>query len=52
MMALFGVEINWWHGFLDFLTIVVAYPLALRIGWHRLKPERGIGLRTYPLSAE
>ena len=51
MMALFGIEINWWHGFSDFLTIVVAYLLALPIGWHRVKAERGIGLRAYPLVA-
>ena len=51
MMAIFGIEINWWHGLTDFLTITFAYLLALPIGWHRLKEERGIGLRTYPLVA-
>jgi putative Mg2+ transporter-C (MgtC) family protein len=51
MVALFGIEIDWWHGFLDFLTILSAYVLALPIGWHRLKAERGFGLRTYPLVA-
>ncbi len=50
-LALFGIQINWWHGVLDFVTITIAYLLALPIGWHRLKAERGIGLRTYPLVA-
>jgi putative Mg2+ transporter-C (MgtC) family protein len=49
MMALFGIEINWWRGVTDFLTIAFAYLLALPIGWHRLRAERGFGLRTYPL---
>jgi putative Mg2+ transporter-C (MgtC) family protein len=51
MIALFGIEINWWHGVRDFVTIMVAYLLALPIGWHRLRAERGFGLRTYPLVA-
>jgi hypothetical protein len=37
MIALFGIEINWWHGVRDFITIIVAYMLALPIGWHRLR---------------
>jgi hypothetical protein len=49
MIALFGIEINWWHGFSDLISITVAYLLALPIGWHRLKGQRAIGLRTYPL---
>src|ERR687887_1450125 len=51
MIGLFGVEINWWHGVQDLITIAVAYLLAVPIGWHRLRAERGIGLRTYPLVA-
>jgi putative Mg2+ transporter-C (MgtC) family protein len=51
MVALFGIEINWRRGVTDFLTITFAYLLALPIGWHRLRAERGIGLRTYPLVA-
>ena len=51
MIALFGIEINWWHGVLDFLTIFLAYVIALPIGWQRLKAQRGFGLRTYPLVA-
>ena len=50
-IALFGIEVNWWHGFLDLINVTVAYLLALPIGWHRLRAERGIGLRTYPLVA-
>jgi len=42
MMAIFGIEINWWHGLTDFLTITFAYLLALPIGWNRLREERGI----------
>lgn len=51
VIALFGIEVNWWHGVLDLVTITFAYLLALPIGWHRLKAERGIGLRTFPLVA-
>jgi hypothetical protein len=51
MIALFGIEINWWHGVRDLITITVAYMLAVPIGWHRLRAERGFGLRTYPLVA-
>jgi putative Mg2+ transporter-C (MgtC) family protein len=51
MIALFGIEINWWHGVLDLFLIAFAYLLALPIGWHRLKAQRGFGLRTYPLVA-
>jgi hypothetical protein len=31
-VALFRIEIDWWHGFLDFLNILFAYVLALPIG--------------------
>src|SRR5919198_2799940 len=51
MIGLFGVEINWWHGVQDLITISVAYVLAVPIGWHRLRTERRFGLRTYPLVA-
>ena len=51
MIGLFGVEINWWHGVQDLITISVAYVHAVPIGWHRLRAERGFGLRTYPLVA-
>jgi putative Mg2+ transporter-C (MgtC) family protein len=51
MIGLFGIEIDWWHGIQDFITILVAYMLAVPIGWHRLRAERGFGLPTYPLVA-
>jgi putative Mg2+ transporter-C (MgtC) family protein len=34
-----------------FLTLLVAYLLALPIGWNREKEERSAGLRTFPLVA-
>ncbi len=51
MIGLFGIEVDWWRGVQDLITITVAYMLAVPIGWHRLRAERGFGLRTYPLVA-
>lgn len=34
-----------------FLTLLVAYVLALPIGWNREKAERSAGIRTFPLVA-
>jgi putative Mg2+ transporter-C (MgtC) family protein len=41
-----------WTDSLDHLVhLLVAYVLALPIGWHRTREEHGAGLRTFPLVA-
>ncbi|MFZ0839229.1 MAG: MgtC/SapB family protein [Xanthobacteraceae bacterium] len=48
MPSIFGI----WTDSLDhFVHLLVAYLLALPIGWHRAREERGAGLRTFPLVA-
>lgn len=36
---------------IDFLRIAIAFLLAVPIGWERLKSERSLGLRTFPIVA-
>jgi putative Mg2+ transporter-C (MgtC) family protein len=36
---------------IDFLRIGIAFLLAMPIGWERLKSERNLGLRTFPIVA-
>lgn len=33
----------------DVLNLIVAYVLALPIGWDREREERSVGIRTFPL---
>ena len=41
-----------WSNSLDHLVhLLVAFVLALPIGWHRAREEQGAGLRTFPLVA-
>jgi len=41
-----------WNDSLDhFVHLLVAFVLALPIGWHRAREEHGAGLRTFPLVA-
>jgi putative Mg2+ transporter-C (MgtC) family protein len=41
-----------WDDSLDHLVhLLVAFVLALPIGWHRAREEQGAGLRTFPLVA-
>ena len=48
MPSIFGI----WNDSLDHLVhLLVAYLLALPIGWHREREEHGAGLRTFPLVA-
>jgi putative Mg2+ transporter-C (MgtC) family protein len=48
MPSIFGI----WTDSLDhFVHLLVAYVLALPIGWHRAREEHGAGLRTFPLVA-
>lgn len=48
MPSIFGI----WTDSLDHLVhLLVAYGLALPIGWHRAREEHGAGLRTFPLVA-
>ena len=48
MPRIFGI----WTDSLDHLVhLLVAYLLALPIGWHRAREEHGAGLRTFPLVA-
>jgi putative Mg2+ transporter-C (MgtC) family protein len=48
MPTIFGI----WTDSLDHLVhLLVAFVLALPIGWHRAREEHGAGLRTFPLVA-
>ncbi len=48
MPSIFGI----WTESLDHLVhLLVAYLLALPIGWHRAREEHSAGLRTFPLVA-
>jgi len=48
MPSIFGL----WDDSLDHLVhLVVAFLLALPIGWHRAREEQSAGLRTFPLVA-
>src|SRR5215831_18355869 len=41
-----------WDNSLDHLVhLLVAFVLALPIGWHRARAEQGAGIRTFPLVA-
>ena len=42
-----GLQFHGW----DLIKVVIAYALALPIGWEREETERSAGLRTYPLIA-
>lgn len=44
----FGIELNL---FPHLIALLVAYLLALPIGWDREQNERSAGLRTFPLVA-
>jgi putative Mg2+ transporter-C (MgtC) family protein len=45
---MFGV---WSHGLGHLVHLIVAFVLALPIGWHRAREERSAGMRTFPLVA-
>jgi putative Mg2+ transporter-C (MgtC) family protein len=42
---------NWSHSVDHLVHLLVAFILALPIGWHRAREEHGAGLRTFPLVA-
>ena len=42
---------NWSDSFDHLVHLLVAFVLALPIGWNRARAERGAGLRTFPLVA-
>jgi putative Mg2+ transporter-C (MgtC) family protein len=42
---------NVWEVFSHLLNLVIAYGLALPIGWNRELEERSAGIRTFPLVA-
>lgn len=46
----FGV-VDWDQTLSYFISILIAYVLALPIGWDREKEDRSAGLRTFPLVA-
>jgi putative Mg2+ transporter-C (MgtC) family protein len=41
----------WTHSLDHLVHLLVAFVLALPIGWHRGRVERGAGIRTFPLVA-
>src|ERR1700758_3161820 len=42
---------NWSDGLDHFVHLLVAFVLALPIGWHRARAEQSAGIRTFPLVA-
>ena len=42
---------NWDHSLDHLVHLLVAFILALPIGWHRAREEQSAGLRTFPLVA-
>src|SRR5437660_9651757 len=42
---------DWHTGLRDILRLVIAYALALPVGWYREKEAHSIGVRTFPLVA-
>jgi putative Mg2+ transporter-C (MgtC) family protein len=42
---------NWSEGLDHLVHLLVAFVLALPIGWHRAREEQSAGLRTFPLVA-
>lgn len=44
-------SINLWERLSHVVSLVVAYVLALPIGWNREREERSAGIRTFPLVA-
>ena len=42
---------NWSNSVDHLVHLLVAFILALPIGWHRAREEHGAGLRTFPLVA-
>ena len=46
-----GVLGNWVDSFDHLVHLLVAFALALPIGWNRARAERSAGLRTFPLVA-
>ena len=48
MSNLFGI---WDHSLEHIVHLVVAFLLALPIGWNRAREEQSAGLRTFPLVA-
>ena len=44
-------SINLWEMLSHVVSLVVAYVLALPIGWNREREERSAGIRTFPLVA-
>ena len=46
-----GVLGNWADAFDHLVHLLVAFALALPIGWNRARAERSAGLRTFPLVA-
>src|SRR5437660_6750229 len=42
---------DWHTGLRDILRLVIAYALALPVGWYREKEAHSIGVRTFPVVA-
>jgi putative Mg2+ transporter-C (MgtC) family protein len=40
---------NWLQGWEDVIKLVIAYVVALPIGWFREREEHSIGVRTFPV---
>jgi putative Mg2+ transporter-C (MgtC) family protein len=46
-----NVAVNWAQGWDDVAKLLVAYLLALPVGWHREKEAHSVGVRTFPVVA-
>lgn len=44
-------QIDWWQVWYHLWHLLIAYALAIPIGWDRQKSQRSFGLRTFPLVA-
>ena len=44
-----ALPVDWHEGLRDATRLLVAYALALPIGWYREKEAHSVGLRTFPL---
>jgi len=42
---------DWSQALTDFIRVLIAFALALPIGWERAVRSRSIGLRTFPIVA-
>lgn len=50
-MSMFGFDFDWSLVGVDFVRMLIAFALALPIGWERATQGRNLGMRTFPVVA-